>query len=357
MLVFGTRPEAIKMCPLFKELKGRSGIKTVLCVTGQHRGMLDGVLRTFDTAPDYDLSVMKEGQTLCGVTAEILCGLDRVLEEVRPSLVLLHGDTTTAFSSALACFYRHIPIGHVEAGLRTYDMQSPFPEEFNRRSISLLSDYDFAPTEKAKDNLLREGKPISRVFVTGNTVIDALKFTVKEAYDHPLLSWAKGSRLLLITAHRRESQGERLLGMLRAIRRAVEETKGVKAVYPVHMNPTVQRVAREVLGNSEKIRLVPPLEVVDFHNVLARSDLVLTDSGGIQEEATFLGKPVLVMRETTERPEGVETGALRLVGTSEEGVYQSLKTLLKKGAKAPVGASIYGDGSASARIADIIEKI
>ncbi|MBQ8907590.1 MAG: UDP-N-acetylglucosamine 2-epimerase (non-hydrolyzing) [Clostridia bacterium] len=359
MLVFGTRPEAIKMCPLVKELKTRKSIKTVVCVTGQHKEMLASVLCAFSVVPEYSLSVMKKGQSLSDITTAVLAGLDRVLEEVKPDAVLVHGDTATAFAAALACFYRQIPVGHVEAGLRTYNMRSPHPEEFNRQAISLVAKYHFAPTVKAKENLLREGKAEKSIFVTGNTAIDALKTTVKAAYSHPILEWARDSRLVLLTAHRRENLGAPMVHMLSAIRRVVEEAPDVKAVYPVHMNPLVRQAAARALGGCQRVRLVEPLDVVAFHNILARSYLVLTDSGGIQEEAPALGVPVLVMRNTTERPEGVAAGTLKLVGTDEEAIYRNFKLLLESReiyesmAKA---SNPYGDGCASQRIADVLEK-
>ncbi len=359
MLVFGTRPEAIKMCPLVKELKTRDTIRTVVCVTGQHREMLDMVLNTFDVVPDYDLSVMKEKQTLFDITTNILNGIGDVLDEVRPDVVLVHGDTSTTFVTALACFYKQIPVGHVEAGLRTYNIYSPYPEEFNRQSVSIIASYHFAPTALSRDNLLREGKDANRIFITGNTAIDALKTTVREDYTHPELDWAKDSRLIMITAHRRENLGEPMHHMFRAIRRVLDEHKDVKAIYPIHMNPAVRKAADEVLGGCDRIHLIEPLEVLDFHNFLGRCFMILTDSGGIQEEAPSLGKPVLVMRDTTERPEGIEAGTLRLVGTDEETIYHSFKQLLEEEdvyqtmAKA---SNPYGDGQACKRIVDVLEK-
>lgn len=358
MLVFGTRPEAIKMCPLVNELKSRPGIETVVCVTGQHRQMLDRVLETFSIVPEYDLAIMKDRQTLFDVTAGILSGIREVLEEVRPDVVLVHGDTSTTFVTALACFYLQIPVGHVEAGLRTYDIYSPFPEEFNRQAVSIISRYNFAPTMMARDNLLREGRASESIFVTGNTAIDALKTTVRSNYTHPELTWAADSRLIMITAHRRENLGEPMRHMFRAIRRVCNEHLDVKAIYPIHMNPAVREIADEVLGGDERIHIIEPLDVMDFHNFLAKSYLILTDSGGIQEEAPSLGKPVLVMRDTTERPEGIAAGTLRLVGTQEEVIYQSFKELLEnKEAYAAMSraANPYGDGLASRRIADILE--
>ena len=358
MLVFGTRPEAIKMCPLVNELKSREGLQTVVCVTGQHRQMLDQVLEAFQVTPDYDLSVMKDRQTLFDVTASILLSVCTVLEAERPDVVLVHGDTSTTFVTALACFYLQIPVGHVEAGLRTHNIYSPFPEEFNRQAVSIISQYNFAPTAAARDNLLREGKPEESIFVTGNTAIDALKTTVRSSYSHPELEWAEGSRLILITAHRRENLGEPMRHMFRAIRRVCDEHPDVKAIYPIHMNPAVREIALEILGDDARIHMIEPLDVLDFHNFLARSYLILTDSDGIQEEAPSLGKPVLVMRDTTERPEGIAAGTLKLVGTQEETIYRSFKELLENPEvyhSMSVASNPYGDGQASRRIADILQ--
>ena len=358
MLVFGTRPEAIKMCPLVNELKQRKGMKTIVCVTGQHRQMLDQVLAAFSVVPDYDLSIMKERQTLFDVTGSMDKRIREVLEDVRPDVVLVHGDTSTTFVTALACFYLQIPVGHVEAGLRTYNIFSPYPEEFNRQAVSIIASWNFAPTELSRQNLLMEGKAAETIFVTGNTAIDALKTTVKEDYTHPELDWAKGSRLIMITAHRRENLGEPMKHMFRAIRRVCDEHPDIKAVYPIHMNPAVRETADEILGGDERIRIIEPLDVLDFHNFLARSYLILTDSGGIQEEAPSLGKPVLVMRDTTERPEGIRAGTLKLVGTEEEVIYENFKLLLENRAeyeKMSMASNPYGDGLASKRIADILE--
>ena len=358
MLVFGTRPEAIKMCPLVRELRSRDGIRTVVCVTGQHRQMLDQVLEAFDVVPDYDLSVMKQGQTLFDITTNILSSIKSVLEEVKPDTVLVHGDTSTTFVTALACFYLQIPVGHVEAGLRTFNIYSPFPEEFNRQAVSIVSEYNFAPTENAKANLLREGRDGSKIYVTGNPAIDALKTTVRDDYTHPELEWAAGSRLILITAHRRENLGEPMHHMFRAIRRVMDEHPDVRAIYPIHMNPVVRRAADEELGGCDRIHIIEPLEVLDCHNIMAKSYMILTDSGGIQEEAPSLGKPVLVMRDTTERPEGIAAGTLRLVGTDEEVIYDNFRRLLEdKDAYNAMAhaANPYGDGLASRRIADILE--
>ena len=359
MLVFGTRPEAIKMCPLVNELKSRENIKTVVCVTGQHRQMLDMVLETFNVTPDYDLSIMKEKQTLFDITANILLNIKAVLEEVKPDVVLVHGDTSTTFVTALACFYMQIPVGHVEAGLRTYNIYSPYPEEFNRQAVSIISKYNFAPTELSKENLIKEGKDENSIYITGNTAIDALKTTVREDYEHPELKWAEGSRLIIITAHRRENLGEPMHQMFRAIRRILDENPDVKAIYPIHMNPAVRQAAQEELGDCDRIHIIEPLDVLDFHNFLARCYMILTDSGGVQEEAPSLGKPVLVMRDTTERPEGVKAGTLKLVGTDEETIYQNFKELLLNKEtydKMSRASNPYGDGFACKRIADILEE-
>ena len=358
MLVFGTRPEAIKMCPLVNELKTRKGIETVVCVTGQHRQMLDQVLEAFSVVPDYDLSVMKDRQTLFDVTTNILNRIREVLEAVRPDVVLVHGDTSTTFVTALACYYLQIPVGHVEAGLRTYNIYSPYPEEFNRQAVGIIAAYHFAPTELSKKNLLKEGKKPETIYVTGNTAIDALKTTVRKDYAHPVLEWAKDSRLIMITAHRRENLGEPMKHMFRAIRRVCDEHPDIKAVYPIHMNPAVRETAQAILGDDERIRIIEPLDVLDFHNFLARSYLILTDSGGIQEEAPSLGKPVLVMRDTTERPEGIAAGTLKLVGTDEGTIYENFKMLLEDQEayrKMSMASNPYGDGFASKRIADILE--
>ena len=359
MTVFGTRPEAIKMCPLVLELKRRENLETTLCVTGQHRQMLDQVLDAFGVVPDYDLSIMKEKQTLFDVTVNILERIRAVLEEVKPDVVLVHGDTSTTFATALACFYMQIPVGHVEAGLRTYNIDSPYPEEFNRQAVSIVSRFNFAPTETARDNLLREGKDPGKIWVTGNTAIDALKTTVRAEYSHPVLDWAKDRRLIVLTAHRRENLGEPMHHMFRAIRRIIDEHPDVVAVYPIHMNPVVREAAREELGGCDRIRIIEPLEVLDFHNFMARSYMILTDSGGIQEEAPSLGKPVLVMRDTTERPEGIAAGTLKLVGTDEETIYENFRLLLEDRAeyeRMAKASNPYGDGEACRRIADILEE-
>ena len=357
LLVFGTRPEAIKMCPLVNELKQHSEINTLVCVTGQHRQMLDQVLEVFNVVPDFDLSIMKDKQTLFDITTNILNRIKEVLEEVKPDIVLVHGDTTTTFATALACFYLQIPVGHVEAGLRTYNVYSPYPEEFNRQAVGIISQYNFAPTELSKQNLIREGKDESTIYVTGNTAIDALQTTVKEDYHHPELEWAEGSRLILITAHRRENLGEPMKHMFRAIRRVMDEHPDVKAIYPIHMNPVVRETADAILGDDERIHIIEPLDVLDFHNFMARSYMILTDSGGIQEEAPSLGKPVLVMRDTTERPEGIKAGTLKLVGTDEETIYTEFKRLLTDTAAYDAMAKAsnpYGDGRACERIARVL---
>lgn len=359
MVVFGTRPEAIKMCPLVKELKTREKLDTVVCVTGQHREMLDQVLDAFDVVPDYDLSIMKANQTLFDVTINILQKMKAVLEEVKPDIVLVHGDTSTTFVTSLACFYLQIPVGHVEAGLRTYNIYSPYPEEFNRQAVGIVAKYNFAPTEMSKENLLKEGKDSSTIHVTGNTAIDALKTTVRNDYSHEQLDWAADSRLIMITAHRRENLGVPMRNMFKAIKRIVDEHPDIKAIYPIHMNPVVREAANEILGNCDRVRIIEPLEVLDFHNFLSKSYLILTDSGGIQEEAPSLGKPVLVMRDTTERPEGIAAGTLKLVGTNEDNIYNTFKLLLEdknEYERMSQASNPYGDGFASKRIADILES-
>lgn len=359
LLVFGTRPEAIKMCPLVNELKEREKLETVVCVTGQHREMLDQVLGAFNVVPDYDLSIMKDRQTLFDVTVNILEKMKSVLEKEKPDVVLVHGDTSTTFVASLACFYLKIPIGHVEAGLRTHNIYSPYPEEFNRQAVGLIARFHFAPTEMSKQNLIREGKHPDTIYITGNTAIDALKTTVTKEYSHEHLEWAADSKLIMITAHRRENIGQPMRNMFRAIRRIIDEYPDIKAIYPIHMNPVVREAAKDILGDTDRVRIIEPLEVIDFHNALARSYLILTDSGGIQEEAPSLGKPVLVMRDTTERPEGVEAGTLKLVGTSEENIYKSFKLLLEdryEYKKMSHASNPYGDGEASKRIADILES-
>ena len=358
MLVFGTRPEAVKMCPLVNELKSRKGIETIVCVTGQHRQMLDQVMNTFDIVPDYDLAIMKAGQTLFDVTSLILERMRAVLEKVVPSVVLVHGDTSTTFATALACFYLQIPVGHVEAGLRTYNLYSPYPEEFNRQAVGIIAKYNFAPTDLAAKNLQREGKDPATIYITGNTLIDAMKHTVRPDYSHPELDWVGNGKLIFITAHRRENLGDPMRHMFRAIRRVLNEHPECRAVYPIHMNPVVRKIANSELGDCRQIHIIEPLDVVDCHNFESRCHLCLTDSGGIQEECPSYGKPVLVMRDTTERPEGVEAGTLRLVGTSEEVIYRNFKELLVDQAaynKMAHACNPYGDGFASKRIADILE--
>lgn len=359
LVVFGTRPEAIKMAPLVKELEKRPEFDTVVCVTGQHRQMLDQILNFFDIVPQYDLDIMQEGQTLFDITVKVMLEIKGVLEMERPDIVLVHGDTTTAFAAALAAFYLKIPVGHVEAGLRTNNLYSPYPEEFNRQAIDIISKFYFTPTETSRQNLISENKREDIIFVTGNTVIDAMKYTVMEDYRHDLLNWAKGNRLILLTAHRRENLGVYLENMFCAIKRIVDEFEDIKVIYPVHFNPIVRRTAKNILDNHDRIKLIAPLDVIDFHNFLARSYLVLTDSGGIQEEAPSLGKPVLVMRNTTERPEGIESGTLLLVGTEEEGIYKAVKRLLTdKDMYESMSKAInpYGDGFACKRIADILAQ-
>lgn len=358
MLVFGTRPEAIKMCPLANELKTRKGIQTFICVTGQHRQMLDQVLTTFNVVPDFDLSIMKQGQTLFDITTGILEKIKAVLGEVKPDVVLVHGDTSTTFVTALACFYLQISVGHVEAGLRTYNIYSPYPEEFNRQAVGIVSRYNFAPTQLAAEHLIKEGKNPSTIYITGNTVIDAMQHTVRQDYLHPELDWVGDNKLIFITAHRRENLGEPMHHMFRAIRRVLDEHKDCKAIYPIHMNPVVRQAAEEELGGCEAIHIIEPIEVFDCHNFEARSYLCLTDSGGIQEECPSYGIPVLVMRDTTERPEGVDAGTLRLVGTDEETIYSTFKLLLEdenEYNKMSKACNPYGDGHACERIADILE--
>ena len=345
------------MAPLVKCLAQRDYFESICCLTGQHREMLDSVMEIFDLKGDYDLNIMEPRQTLSTITSKCLTGMDSVLDEAKPDLVLVHGDTSTTFAGALAAFYHQIPVGHVEAGLRTYNIYSPYPEEFNRQAVGIVSQFNFAPTELSKQNLLNEGKKAESIYVTGNTAIDALKTTVREDYTHPELSWAAGSRLILITAHRRENLGEPMKNMFRAIRRVMDEHPDVKAIYPIHMNPVVRQTADEILGGEERIHIIEPLEVLDFHNFLARSYMILTDSGGIQEEAPSLGKPVLVMRDTTERPEGIAAGTLKLVGTDEEVIYRSFKELLENDAeykRMSTASNPYGDGFACRRIADIL---
>ncbi len=359
MLIFGTRPEAIKMCPLVHVLENHPAFQTVVCVTGQHRQMLDQILDCFQITPKYDLCIMQEKQTLFDVTVNILQKIRAILDAEKPDVVLVHGDTSTAFVTSLACFYLQIPVGHVEAGLRTYNLHSPFPEEFNRQAVDLIARFYFAPTDMSRQNLLREGKPEGAIYVTGNTVIDALSTTVRKDYTHPEIEWAEGSRMLLLTAHRRENLGAPMLRMFTAIRRVVDETPDVKLIYPMHMNPCVRETAKKCFSGQERIHCIEPLDVLDFHNIMARAYLIMTDSGGIQEEAPSLGKPVLVMRDTTERPEGLAAGTLQLVGTGEQPIYEAVMRLLNdpEAYRAMERAvNPYGDGHASEYIAAILEK-
>ena len=359
MLVFGTRPEAIKMCPLVKELKTRKNIEVKVCVTGQHREMLQQVLECFNVIPDYNLEIMKDKQTLFDITTNIISKIKPVLEQEKPDVILVHGDTTTTFVTSLCAFYMQIPVGHVEAGLRTYDIYSPYPEEFNRQATGIIAKYHFAPTEKSKQNLLAEGKDENSIYVTGNTAIDALKTTVKKDYNNELFDWIGNDRLIVLTAHRRENLGKPLEQMFTAIKRILDEYDDIKVIYPIHKNPLVRETANRIFMNSKKIQLIEPLEVLDFHNFLNKSYLILTDSGGIQEEAPSLGKPVLVMRDTTERPEGIKAGTLKLVGTEEENIYKNIKKLLEdkdEYEKMSKASNPYGDGYACKRIADILEK-
>lgn len=358
MIIFGTRPEAIKMAPLVKELKTRSSIETIVCVTAQHREMLDQVLRVFDIIPDYDLDIMKQGQTLTQITSKVLMGLEEVLQKERPEIVLVHGDTSTTYAGALAAYYNQIKIGHVEAGLRTYQKYSPFPEEMNRQMVGVLADYHFAPTKTSANNLLKEGKQSETIFVTGNTAIDALKTTIREDYEHPILEWAKDSKLILLTAHRRENLGEPMRHMFKAIHRIVEKYNDIKVVYPIHMNPKVREIADEVFHEDNRIKLIDPLEVIDFHNFMNKAFIILTDSGGVQEEAPSLGKPVLVLRDTTERPEGITAGTLKLAGTNENDIFNMLDELIMNPTeydKMAQASNPYGDGNASIKISDILE--
>lgn len=358
MTVFGTRPEAIKICPLVNEMRKRNSLEVIVCVTAQHRQMLDQVLQTFKIVPDYDLDIMKDRQTLFDITISILLDIKSVLEEVKPDVVLVHGDTSTTFVTSLACFYLQIPVGHVEAGLRTYNIFSPYPEEFNREAVSIISQYNFAPTPLSRDNLLREGRTADKIYVTGNTVIDAMQHTVRSDYSHPELDWVGQNKLIFITAHRRENLGEPMHQMFRAIRRVLDEHPDCRAIYPIHMNPLVREAAEAELGSCDRIHIIEPIEVFDCHNFEARSFLCLTDSGGIQEECPSYGVPVLVMRDTTERPEGVDAGTLRLVGTDEETIYSAFNELLenpKAYEKMSKASNPYGDGHACERIADILE--
>ena len=359
MTVFGTRPEAIKMAPLVKELKKRKEVECIVCVTAQHREMLDQVLETFDIVPDYDLNIMKQGQTLTDITIRALKGLEEVIKEVKPNIVLVHGDTTTTFAGALAAFYNQTDIGHVEAGLRTYDKYSPYPEEMNRQMVSSLSDMNFAPTKLSADNLIKEGKKKENIFITGNTVIDAMSTTISDDYQNEVFDWVGNDRMILLTAHRRENIGDSMRSIFKAVKRIVTEFPDVKVVYPIHKNPVVREIANEIFGDCDKVKLIEPLEVFDFHNFMNKSYIILTDSGGVQEEAPALGKPVLVLRNTTERPEGIEAGTLKLTGTDEETIYEETKKLLTSKKEYEVmskASNPYGDGHASERITDEIIK-
>ena len=361
MSIFGTRPEAIKMAPLVKELEKRKEIESIVCVTAQHREMLDQVLETFKIKPDYDLNVMKQGQTLSEITTRVLTGLESVIKESNPDIILVHGDTTTSFVGGLAAFYNQVAIGHVEAGLRTYDKYSPYPEEMNRQMVDCMTDMFFAPTELSKSNLIKEHKEEAKIYVTGNTVIDAMSTTISDSYTHPELEWIKpDERMILLTAHRRENLGEPMRHIFKAIRRLVDEFDDIKVIYPIHKNPKVREVANEIFEGCDKVKLIEPLEVFDFHNFQNKSYIIMTDSGGIQEEAPSLGKPVLVLRDTTERPEGIEAGTLKLVGTDEDVIYEEARKLLrdkKEYEKMSKACNPYGDGHASERIVDaIIEK-
>ena len=359
MTIFGTRPEAIKMAPLVKELEGRNEIESIVCVTAQHREMLDQVLTVFNIKPNYDLNIMKQGQTLSEITSRVLQGLEEVIKKEKPNIILVHGDTTTTFAGSLAAFYNQVDIGHVEAGLRTWNKYSPFPEEMNRQMVDRMTDMYFAPTEVSRKNLLQENIPEEKIYVTGNTAIDALKTTVKEDYNNEILNWVGKDKLILLTAHRRENLGEPMKHIFRAVKRIVEEYPDVKVVYPIHLNPKVREIANEIFKGIDKVRLIEPLEVIDFHNFQNKSYIILTDSGGIQEEAPSLGKPVLVLRDTTERPEGIAAGTLKLVGTNEEKIYIETKKLLdnkKEYEKMSHASNPYGDGFTSKYILDAIIK-
>ena len=359
MSIFGTRPEAIKMAPLVKELESREEIESIVCVTAQHREMLDQVLETFDIVPKYDLNIMKQGQSLAEITTRALIGLEDVIKKEMPDIVLVHGDTTTTFAGALAAFYNQVAIGHVEAGLRTWDKYSPWPEEINRQCVDRMADMYFAPTELSKNNLLNEGITEDKIYITGNTAIDAMATTIKEDYSHEVFDWVGNDRMILLTAHRRENLGEPMRHIFRAIRRIVDEFNDVKVVYPIHLNPKVRDVAKEVFDGCDKVKLIEPLEVFDFHNFQNKSFIILTDSGGIQEEAPSLGKPVLVLRDTTERPEGIKAGTLKLVGTNEDIIYEETKKLLTDKEiyeSMSMASNPYGDGTASKQIVDAIIK-
>ncbi|MDU7965666.1 MAG: UDP-N-acetylglucosamine 2-epimerase (non-hydrolyzing) [Paeniclostridium sordellii] len=359
MTIFGTRPEAIKMAPLVKELESRKEIDSIVCVTAQHRQMLDQVLETFNITPDYDLNIMKQGQSLVDITTRALKSLDEVIKKVMPDIVLVHGDTTTTLAGSLAAFYNKVLVGHVEAGLRTYDKYSPYPEEVNRQITGVIADMHFTPTESSKHNLIIEGKSEKDIYITGNTAIDALKTTIKKDYSNPILDKIGSDRIIMLTAHRRENLGEPMKNMFRAIKRITDEFSDVQVIYPIHLNPLVRKVADEILGDNKKVHIIEPLEVFDFHNFLNKSYIIMTDSGGIQEEAPSLGKPVLVLRDTTERPEGIEAGTLKLVGTDEDNIYKLTKELLIDAAmytKMSKASNPYGDGNSSKYIVDAIIK-
>ncbi len=357
MTVFGTRPEAIKMAPLVKELECRNEVESIVCVTAQHRQMLDQVLDTFNIEPDYDLNIMKQGQTLVDITTRALQSLDKVIKEVKPDIVLVHGDTTTTLSGSFAAFYNQVSVAHVEAGLRTYDKYSPYPEEVNRQVTGVIADMHFAPTENSKKNLLKEGKKEEDIYVTGNTAIDALKTTIKENFKHEVIEKLGNDKMILLTAHRRENLGKNMKGMFKAIKRIVDEFEDIQVVYPIHLNPLVRDTANEIFGDSGKVHLIEPLEVLDFHNFLNQAYIIMTDSGGIQEEAPSLGKPVLVLRDTTERPEGIDAGTLKLAGVKEETIYNMTKELLTNQSvydSMAKACNPYGDGNASKYIVDAI---
>ncbi|MEG0873053.1 MAG: UDP-N-acetylglucosamine 2-epimerase (non-hydrolyzing) [Clostridia bacterium] len=359
MIVFGTRPEAIKMAPIILELRKRKNIKPIVCVTAQHREMLDQVLKVFDIKPDYDLNIMKQGQSLSEITSKSLIGLEQILQEIKPNIVLVHGDTTTAFAAALASFYKMVDIGHVEAGLRTRNKYSPFPEEMNRRIIDAMADMFFAPTKQSYQNLIDEGVENNKIEITGNTAIDTMKLTIRNNYSHEIIDWVGRDRLILLTSHRRENLGEPMQHIFKAIKKIITKHENVKVVFPMHMNIKVREIAKEIFGNCDRIKLIEPLEVIDFHNLINKAYIILTDSGGIQEEAPFLGKPVLVLRNTTERPEGVEAGTLKLVGTNEKKVYEEIEKMLKNDKvykEMSMANNPYGDGNASIRIVDSIIK-
>jgi len=357
MTVFGTRPEAIKMAPLVKELESREEVDSIVCVTAQHRQMLDQVLNTFGINPDYDLNIMKQGQTLVDITMRALQSLDDIIKKVKPDIVLVHGDTTTTLAGSFAAFYNQVAVGHVEAGLRTYDKYSPYPEEVNRQVTGIIADMHFAPTEVSKSNLLSEGKQENTIYITGNTAIDALKTTIKEEYTHEVIEKLGNDKMILLTAHRRENLGKNMISMFRAIKRIVDDFDDVQVIYPIHLNPLVRDTANDIFGDSDRIHLIEPLEVIDFHNFLNKAHIIMTDSGGIQEEAPSLGKPVLVLRDTTERPEGIDAGTLKLAGVDEEKIYTMTRELLinkdmyDSMSKA---SNPYGDGNASKYIVDAI---